>query len=252
MQHIDQATARDQMVHIGELCYQKGYICGLEGNFSLRLDEKTLLTTPAGCNKGRLKPSSLVVTNLQGVLLDRPAGSRPSTELKMHLAAYAARPDVRAIVHAHPAHAVAFTIAGLPLNRAISPEAVLTLGGLATASYATPSTQALSDSLEDLLPHNKTIVLAHHGALTMGDDLFDAFYRLESLEHHARTLYLASTLATPGTLRMLSREQLIRLYEISTVYGMTPMPPSDLQKALDGWLTDHNHQDREQEEKANG
>lgn len=242
MQQIDQATARDQMVQIGELCYQKGYICGLEGNFSLRLDEKTLLTTPAGCNKGRLKPSSLVVTNLQGEPVTKDGIScRPSTELKMHLAAYAARPEIRAIVHAHPAHAVAFTIAGLPLNRAISPEAVLTLGGLGVAPYATPSTQDLVASLQGLLPHNKTIVLAHHGALVLGEDLWDAFYRLESLEHHARTLYLASTLASP---RMLSRSQLTRLYEISTVYGMTPSTAEELEHKLNGWLTGPNDQEQ--------
>lgn len=241
MQALDENKAREEMVEVGKLAYDRGYICGTEGNFSIRLNEQLILTTASGTCKGRLTPSSLLLTNLDGESCREDAtiekissmdSLKPSTELKMHLAVYKARPDVRAIVHAHPLHAVAFSIAKKSLKLAITPESILNLGGLAQAPYATPSTQAIPKSIEPLLKENNTIILAHHGSLTFGSNLLDAFFRLETLEHHAKSLYLAQNIDCAHT---LSKEQLRELFKISTIYGMSLPETTELENIIDSW-----------------
>lgn len=250
MQALDENKAREEMVEVGKLAYDRGYICGTEGNFSIRLNEQLILTTASGTCKGRLTPSSLLLTNLDGEScreettiekISLKGSLKPSTELKMHLAVYKTRPDVRAIVHAHPLHAVAFSIAKKSLKLAITPESILNLGGLAEAPYATPSTQAIPKSIEPLLKENNTIILAHHGSLTFGDNLLDAFFRLETLEHHAKSFYLAQNI---GCAHTLSKEQLRELFKISTVYGMSPPEPTELENIIDSW-TQIQESDRE-------
>ena len=206
--------------------YERGYISGTEGNFSLRLDDKTLMTTPAGTCKGLLSASDFVLTNLSGEALDLPQnrGKKPSTELKMHLTVYQARPDVMAIAHAHPTTAVAFTVAGKSLNRCVLPEAILTLGQIGIAPYATPSTDEIPQSIAEHLQHTDTILLSHHGALTFGSDIFQAFYRMETLEHQAKTLLIAHML---GGEKTLSREQVEKLFAVCQIYGMSPPKNSE-------------------------
>lgn len=221
MQPRNLERASSELVEVCHLSYERGYICGTEGNFSLRLDDSTLLTTPAGTCKGLLSPSDLVLTNLDGIALDLPQnkGKKPSTELKMHLIAYRLRADVMAVAHAHPTTAVAFSVADKSLNRCVLPEAILTLGHIATAPYATPSTDEVPESIAAHVQHTDTILLSHHGALTFGSDIFQAFYRLETLEHHAKTLLVAHML---GGEKTLSRSQVESLFAVCNIYGMTP------------------------------
>ncbi|CAN5391307.1 class II aldolase/adducin family protein [soil metagenome] len=226
MQARNIERARTELTQVCRLAYERGYICGTEGNFSLRLDEQTLLTTPAGTCKGLLSPSELVLTNLDGLALDLPdnRGKKPSSELKMHLIAYRLRPDIMAVAHAHPTTAVAFSVADKTLNRCVLPEAILTLGYIALAPYATPSTDEVPDSIAEHLLNTDTILLSHHGALTLGTDIFQAFYRLETLEHQAKTLLVAHTL---GGEKTLTSEQVQNLFAICNIYGMTPPKNSD-------------------------
>ncbi len=221
MQPRNLERASSELVKVCHLAYERGYICGTEGNFSLRLDEHTILTTPTSACKGLLSPSDLVLTNLDGIALDSPNnyGKKPSTELKMHLLVYQQRPDVMAVAHAHPTTAVAFTVAGKSLNRCVLPEAILTLGKIAVAPYATPSTEEVPESIAEHLQHTDTILLSHHGALTFGSDIFEAFYRLETLEHQAKTLLVAHMLGGENT---LSTTQVEKLFAICQIYGMTP------------------------------
>lgn len=226
MEALNEEKARADLAEVCRTAYQRGYITGVEGNFSLRLKNDILLTTPAGCCKGRLNPSDFLLTNLNGIPLDIPSnrGKKPSTELKMHLAVYEHRADAMAVAHAHPTVATAFTIAGRSLNRCISPEAVLSLGEIAVAPYATPSTEEVPASIIPLLAHSNTLLLAHHGALTFGPDIWQAFYRLETLEHHARTLLVANML---GGEKTLTGAQVEQLFNICQVYGMEKPEHSD-------------------------
>ncbi|HEY9676379.1 MAG TPA: class II aldolase/adducin family protein [Drouetiella sp.] len=211
---LTENQARQELVEVSRLCYQRGYICGTEGNFSIRLADNLVLTTPAGTCKGRLCAEDLVLTDLNGNSLSE---KKPSTELKMHLVAYQTRSDVYAVVHAHPTVAVGFTVAGVSLAQCVLPEVVCTLGHIPTAPYATPSTSEIPDSIRDFVAKYDAIMLDHHGALTLGKDIFDAYYKLETVEHFAQTMLVAHQLGGP---KPLYKSQVQKLLNICSVYGL--------------------------------
>jgi L-fuculose-phosphate aldolase len=165
-----------------------------EGNVSVRLGADRFLVTPSGANKGYLSPADLVVVNGRGEVVG--GRGRASTELGMHLAAYGARPDVRAVVHAHPLTAVALTIAGLPPPSDLVPEAAVTLGEIVVAAFATPGTGEVAASLSSLWAGHDVIMLERHGALALGRTLGEAFDRLETLERVARMALVARLLGS--------------------------------------------------------
>lgn len=210
--------ARAELVQVCRLAYGRGYICGTEGNFSIRLTDEVILTTPAGACKGRIEPEQLVLTDFNGEPMQ--GQSRPSTELKMHLTAYRMRADVMAVAHAHPTVAVGFSVAGIPLSQCVLPEVVCTLGHIPIAPYATPSTDEIPQSLAPFLRDHDAIILDHHGALTLGKDIWDAYYKLETVEHFAQTMLVAHLLGGP---RPLYASQVKKLVEICNVYGL-PKP----------------------------
>lgn len=217
MQHCIESVARDELFEICRLAYARGYLCGTEGNLSIRIDNNVLISTPSNSCKGLIEKKELILTDLDGNLLPDQNG-RPSTELKMHLLAYKTRPDVNAIVHAHPTVTVAFTVAGKPLSTPILPEVVCVLGSVPVAEYATPSTDEVPESLRPFITDYDAIVLDHHGALTLGTNIRDAFYKMEMLEHHAQTLMMAHVL---GGAVPISEEQINKLLAVRSVYGLT-------------------------------
>ena len=156
----------------------------------MRISPLRILATPAGVSKGHLKPSDLVLVDRKGVPVE---GGTPSTELKLHLRIYDKRPDCQAIVHAHPAIATGFALAGEEIPDDLMPESATVLGSVATVPYATPGTEELPDAIEPLLEDHKTFLLSHHGAVTLGKDLLDAYDRMETLERVAR-IYLTARL----------------------------------------------------------
>ncbi|MBU6454477.1 MAG: class II aldolase/adducin family protein [Cyanobacteria bacterium REEB67] len=234
---LNEEQARKDLVDVARLSYSRDYICGTEGNFSVRLDAETLLTTPRGVCKGSLTVSDLVVTNLDGHLTanGQMTSRLPSTELPMHLAVYRLRPDVRAVVHAHPTTAVAFTVAGKSLTRCLLPEAILALGNIPVAPYATPSTQEVPDSIEACVRENNVVMLDHHGALCYADTIWDAFYLLETLEHHAKTFLIAELL---GGAKPLQKGAVEKLFDICSIYGMKV--PANSAELLKGDRVSHN------------
>jgi len=163
-----------------------------EGNVSVRLGAGRFLVTPSGASKGHLAPGDLVVVDASGAVVK--GRGRASTELRMHLAAYAARPDVEAVVHAHPITAVALTVAGRPPPNDLVPEAAVTLGTVAVAPFATPGTGEVPASLAPLWAGHDVLLLERHGALALGRSLAEAFDRMETLERVARVA-LAARLA---------------------------------------------------------
>jgi L-fuculose-phosphate aldolase len=202
----NESYLKQEMADIGRMLYERHLIGIADGNLSVRLDDRHLLVTPSGVPKGFMRPEQMVKTDLAG----RPVsgGGRPSSEILMHAAVYEERPDVRAVVHAHPPHAVAFSIAGLGLTRCIIPEIVVTLGTVPTTPYATPGTNELPDSVRETIRGADALILERHGALTVGTTLMEAFVRLDTVEHTAKITYLARSL---GHVDVLNPEQVDKL-----------------------------------------
>jgi len=203
--------------------YERGYVAGTDGNASARLGSRRLLVTPTGAHKGQLEPADLVRTDLQGRPVPGERG-RPSGELALHLRVYEERPDVAAIVHAHPPAAVACTLVGIDLGQPVVPESVLALGGVPTVPYATPTTDDLARAVVPYLRDGQGLLLARHGTVTVGADLMTAYCRLETLEHTARILCLARLL---GPVQPLAADEVARLQQLS---GQPPAP--DLQAVV--------------------
>ena len=211
---------RADIVEIGRRVYARGYVASNDGNISVRLDDKRVLTTPTGVSKGFMTPDMMVVTDLAG---DKIAGDRSaSSELLMHIAVYKQRPDVRAVVHAHPPTATGFAVAGIPLDRAVLAEVVTTLGSIPIADYGTPSTEELADAVRQHIRVHDAVLLANHGAVTVADDLFAAYYKMETVEHFARISLVARQL---GGERLLSREEVDRLQGLRDRYGIAAPAP---------------------------
>jgi L-fuculose-phosphate aldolase len=200
-----------EIVAVGQLLYQQGLIVAGDGNISARLPDDTLLMTPAGLCKGRLDLDDLVVIDLDDRLLASPNGHRASSERLLHLLTYQARPDVLAIVHAHPPTAVAATIAGVSLDSEWLPETILTLGAIPTAPYALTGTAEMFTAIEPYIAHHDALLLSHHGALTVGATVPQAFMRMEQVEHSAKVLLAAHQF---GEVRPLPPEQIERLREL--------------------------------------
>jgi L-fuculose-phosphate aldolase len=201
-------SLRQAVVDLGRCMYERGYISGTEGNLSTRLPEGRILITPSGVAKGRLCVDDLVVTDSDGAVL---SGGRPSSEIQVHLAAYRLRPEVGAVIHAHPKAVVAHSLAGVSLEPAVIPETVLILGTIAAAAYEMPGSSSLAAVMEEVLRGHEVIIMERHGTLTLGRDILQAYHRLESLEHTAQTLYMARTL---GAVEPLSSEEVERLWAL--------------------------------------
>jgi L-fuculose-phosphate aldolase len=189
MAKATESRLRRDLVEVCRRLHDRRLVGAGEGNVSCRLGRDRVLVTPSGTNKGFLRPADLLVVDLSGKRV-RGQG-RPSTELAMHLAAYAARPDAGAVVHAHPLTAVAFTVAGLPPPDDLLPEAVLVLGPIGVAPFATPGTDEVPASLAHLWRAHQVFLLERHGALALGGDLFQACDRMETLERVCEIAALA-------------------------------------------------------------
>ena len=200
---------KEDICEVGRRLYRHGYIAAMEGNVSVRISGEEVLSTPAGVCKGYLTPDMIVSCDFSGKRMD--GSLRVSTEIEMHLTVYRARPDVRAVVHAHPPKSTAFAVAGVPLNRAVLAEVIVTLGCVPLAEYGTPSTKQLADSVDRLVRTSDGLLLSNHGALTVGKDVYDAFYKMEVVEHFAEISLISRLL---GGERLLPREEVSRLLEL--------------------------------------
>jgi L-fuculose-phosphate aldolase len=185
-------SLRLEIIKVCRKLESKGLIAASDGNVSCRAGEECILITPSGVLKGDMEPEEIAKTSMLGELLEGPI--RPSNEIRMHLHVYRKRPDVFAVVHAHPPVATAATLAGFPLNSKVLPEAWVMLGKVPVAPYATPSTDEVSNSIDPFLLESRAILLRRHGALTFGASPMEAFMRMEKLEHFAKVLFYASML----------------------------------------------------------
>lgn len=181
--------AREAIVLVCRRLYERGLVAGPDGNVSVRRDDGTLIVTPTGLAKVDVTPDDLVVVSLEGLI--REGRRAPSSELGMHLRIYQRRPDIRAVVHAHPPAATGFAVAGESFMAPVLPEVILQLGEVPLVPYATPGSDALADAFEPFLAKHDGFLMANHGATTIAPSLEAAHQRMESLEHAARILLAA-------------------------------------------------------------
>src|SRR5215203_5152380 len=211
---------RADIVEVGRRMYARGYTASNDGNISARLDDGRLLMTPKSVCKGFMTPEMMCITDLDGKKL---AGERdPSSEMQMHLEVYRQRPDANAVVHAHPPTATGFAVAGIPLDRAVLAEVVTTLGSVPIAEYATPSTSELPAAVRKFIKAHDGMLLANHGALTVGSELFSAYYKMETIEHFAKISLVARLL---GNENLLARDEVERLQALRGTYGIKAPAP---------------------------
>jgi len=180
---------REHVVRVCHSIYEKGWVAMNDGNVSVRLDEDHVLCTPTAVSKGQIQLDDLIVCDMAG---NKVEGKRERTsEIAMHMTVYSLRPDVRSVVHAHPPVATGFATAGRALDKALLPEVVIQLGAVPLASYGLPGTSALSDGMLPFIPHYDALLLENHGCTTYGKDVWEAFFRMEMVEHFARITFVA-------------------------------------------------------------
>jgi L-fuculose-phosphate aldolase len=208
---------RREIVEIGRLVWQKGWIAANDGNISVRLDGGRVLCTPTGICKGMMQPDDLIVCDMQGHKLE--GGKERTTEIALHMAIYNLRPDIHAVLHAHPPTATGFAVAGRALDLALLPEAVITLGCVPLAKYGLPGTTELTEPMLPLIPRHVALLMGNHGAVCYGQDPYEAFFRMETVEHLARVTLVAELLGGP---KPLSRSEVTKLIDARTRYGVKP------------------------------
>ncbi|MGH9611938.1 MAG: class II aldolase/adducin family protein [Bryobacteraceae bacterium] len=214
MAKTEQEHRRD-IIEIGKLVYQKGWVAANDGNITIRLDENRILCTPAGVSKGLMREEDLGVCDIEGVLLE---GSRARTsEIAMHLTIYKMRPDIRSVVHAHPPVATGFAAAGRPLNLALLPEVIIGLGSVPLAEYGLPGTPALTEGMLPYIPKYDALLMGNHGSVCYGSDVYKAFFNMETVEHFARITLVAELL---GGAKPLPRVEVQKLFDSRTRYGV--------------------------------
>jgi L-fuculose-phosphate aldolase len=206
---------REDIVKIGRLVFQKGWVAANDGNITIRLDAERILTTPTGVCKGMMDPDDLIVVDMKG---NKISGRRERTsEILMHLTVYQMRPEIKAVVHAHPPVATGFATAGRPLNLALLPEVIIGLGCVPLAGYGLPGTAELIEPMLPYIPKYDALLMANHGAVCYGEDVYQAFFRMESMEHFARINLVAELL---GGAKVLPRGEVDKLLDARSRYGV--------------------------------
>jgi L-fuculose-phosphate aldolase len=198
---------REEIVRYGRMLHEKGFVAAMDGNLSVRLEDGRILVTPTCLSKGAMKPADMVIVDMDG---RRVSGRRNVTsEIGMHLLVYRMRPDIQAIVHAHPHTATGFAAAGIPLTEPLVCEVVMGLGCIPLARYGTPGTSELAKTLEPYVPHYDAILMSNHGVVTYGDTLEHAYMKMETVEHFAEIALVTHLLGRQQPLKKVEVEKLL-------------------------------------------
>jgi len=206
---------RQDIVDVGKLVFQKGWVAANDGNISIRLDKNRVLCTCTGISKGMMTVNDLITCDLEGNKLE---GSRERTsEIAMHLTIYQMRPDVFSVLHAHPPVATGYAVAGRPLNLALLPEVIIGLGCVPLADYGLPGTPALTEGMLPYIPKYDAILMGNHGAVCYGEEVYKAFFKMETVEHFARIALVAELLGGP---KVLPKDEVDKLFDSRTRYGV--------------------------------
>ncbi len=200
---------RRELVHWCAKVWERGWAANHDGNLTCRLSGRRYLATPTSFSKGEITKDDLLVLDRHGKKLQ--GRWRAFSELSLHLAAYAARPDVNAVLHAHPPTATGFSVAGVDIEPTIIAEAVVSLGDrIPTIPFAMPGSESQLETLTLCLPYFDAFVLGRHGVLTVGKDIEEAYLRMELVEHLAKITQVALQVGRPQHLTPHEVETLIR------------------------------------------
>jgi len=210
--------AKQSILEIGRRMYMKNFVAANDGNISCKVAEDIIWTTPTGVSKGFMTEDMLVKMRLDGTIMTRGT-MKPSSEVKMHIRIYRENPEVLGVTHAHPPVSTSFAIAGIGLDKAIYPEALVNLGTVPCVHYETPGSQGIPDSIAPYCKDYNALLLANHGALTWGKSLMEAFFRMEAMEHYAMILMYTGNVI--GKANVLSCDQVNELLEIRRNLGIT-------------------------------
>jgi L-fuculose-phosphate aldolase len=211
---------REDLLRVCQLIYEKGWVAMNDGNVSIRLDENRILCTPTAVSKGFVQPEDLIICDMGGAKVE---GQRECTsEIAMHITIYSLRPDVRSVVHAHPPTATGFASAGKALDKAMLPEVVIQLGAVPLAAYGLPGTPALTDGMLPYIPQFDAILLQNHGCTCYGRDVWEAFFRMEMVEHFARITFVAEMM---GGASALPRKEVEKLFAARARYNVNSRAP---------------------------
>jgi L-fuculose-phosphate aldolase len=233
---MNETEARRQVIAAGKRLADRFFVASNDGNLSARLDDGTFLVTPSSMNKGEMTSADLLRVDADGRVL---SGSRkPTSEMKMHLAVYRARPDVAGIVHAHPPAATGFAACRIRLDQeVVLPEVVFGLGRIGFAEYGTPTTEEVPRSVEKEIGSCEALLLCNHGALTVAADVMQAFYRMETLEMYARVRLVTKILGEPKALSESEVKELFRVRE-QQGWGATKRPTDEMDPKLVGAIAE--------------
>jgi len=195
-----------EILEVGKRIYDRGYIASNDGNISARLEDGRILITPTGISKGFMKEEDLILVDSEGKILS--GNKQPSSEMQMHLYIYKNRPDVNSVCHAHPPYATGFAVAGIPLDKKILPESIITFGSIPLVEYGTPGGEKLYLPLLKYLNNYDAFLLANHGAVTVGSDVLSTYHKMETVEHTAHITFIAQQL---GNVNELDKDEIAKL-----------------------------------------
>ena len=176
----------EQIIDIGNKMYDKGFVAANDGNISMKSDDGNIWVTPTMVSKGGMTPDIMLKMTIDGEVIT--GNRKPSTEVAMHLCLYRGNPNINAVVHAHPVTATSFAVAGIALDKPIYAEALVNLGEVPVAKYAQPGTLEVPESIKPYCKIHKGLLLANLGALTWGNNLTEAWFRMEALENYAKIM----------------------------------------------------------------
>lgn len=219
----DLKAIREEIAKYCRRMWQRGWAAANDGNVTVKVAEGQYLATQTGISKADITPAHIGLIDRDMQILDASEGFRPSSEIRMHLRVYAERPDAGAVVHAHPPYACGFACAHLPLDDCCLIGTVLTLGEVPLTPYATPSTDEVPEAIAPFLASHDALLLANHGALTIGADLTAAYGRMETLEQQAHVSLIARLL---GGAVDIPPDQTARLIAMRAQYGITGRHPA--------------------------
>ena len=209
-------SVKENLVEVCHKIYQNGFVAAFDGNISARTESNTFLITPSGKCKGEIQPDDILEIDINGTLLG--GKGKISTENNIHLLAYSKRNEVNAVVHCHPPYATSFALLGEGLMDHYLPEVVLTLGKVPLCKFAIPSTDEVPESMIPYINFAWAMLLENHGAVTFGKNLYDAYFKMEKLEHAAKIIFLAKQIGNPNR---LSNEVIQKLYDMAEkTYGI--------------------------------
>jgi L-fuculose-phosphate aldolase len=206
---------RQDIVAVGRMVWEKGWVAANDGNLSIRLDQDRVLCTPTQVCKGMMQAEDMIVCDMKG---NKISGTRDRTsEIMMHLTILNMRPDIRSVLHAHPPVATGYAAAGRSLNLALLPEVVIGLGCVPLAGYGLPGTPELTEPMLPLIPKYEALLMGNHGVVCYGEDVYRAFFRMETVEHFARISLVTELL---GGAKVLPKQEVTKLLEARTRYGV--------------------------------